>query len=319
MKNPDEREIIKIFQRRIGTKFGFLADDVEVLKIGSLRLVVKSDMLVQSTDIPPGMRIGEIARKSLVACVSDFSCKGVRPFFATIALAMPRNFTRKMINELADGFLKGSKEFGLQIVGGDTNEGKEIIIEVSMFGTSNIKIPHRGGAKMGDIIIASGPFGYSSAGLKIVLEDYKADFQFIKRCKEAIFRPQPRLDFGLKAAKCFSSSMDSSDGLSITLNDMSEQSKKRFVITRLPIRNDVIKFAHQNKLSLENLVFCGGEEYEIIFTVSPKKLQKVRNLAKKMKIPLFEIGHVSTGKDVIFVENSKSKVIKRCGWTHLKS
>jgi thiamine-monophosphate kinase len=319
MKNPNEREIIKIFQHRFGKKFRFLADDVEVLRMGNSRFIVKSDMLVQSTDVPPGMKVNEIARKSLVSCVSDFSCKGVRPLFATIALAIPRNFTRKMINELADGFVKGSKEFELQIVGGDTNEGKEIVIEVSMFGTSNIKIPQRGGARVGDIIIVSGPFGYSSAGLKIVLEEYKADSQFLKRCKEVIFRPKPRLGFGLKAAKYFSSSMDSSDGLSITLNDMSEQSKKRFVITNLPIREDIIKFAHQNKTNLENLVFCGGEEYEIVFTLPPKNLQKVKNLAKKMKIPLFEIGRVSTGKSVIFAESDKSRIIKRCGWTHLGS
>ena len=226
----------------------FKPDDVEVLKIGSSKFIVKSDMLVQSTDVPPGMKIQEIARKSLVACVSDFACKGIKPSFATIALAIPRNFTLKMINELADGFLKGSKEFRLQIVGGDTNEGKEIVIEVSMFGVSNKKIPSRKGARIGDIILSSGPFGYSSAGLKIILDGNKGDIQFTKRCKKAIFLPHPRLDFGLKAAQYFSSSMDSSDGFSITLNEMSEQSKKKFVITNLPAENDVIKFARQNKI-----------------------------------------------------------------------
>jgi thiamine-monophosphate kinase len=319
MKSPDERKIIKTFQSRFGKKAGFLADDIEVLKIGSTRFIIKSDMLVQSTDVPTGMKIQEIARKSIVACISDFSCKGVKPSFATIALAIPRGFTQKMINQLAEGFASVSKEFGLQIVGGDTNEGKEIVIEVSMFGAANKKIPSRAGAKIGDIIITSGPFGYSSAGLKIVLGDYMADSYFTKRCKDTIFRPQPRLNFGLRAAKYFSSSMDSSDGLSITLNDMSEQSKKRFVITSIPTGDDVIKFAHQNKMNLEDLVFCGGEEYEIVATVPLKNLQKVNNLAKKMKVPLFEIGHVSSGKNVVFVKNNKSRVIERCGWIHLRS
>jgi thiamine-monophosphate kinase len=319
MKNPDEREIIKIFQSRFGKKSKFLSDDLEVLNIGSSRILVKSDMLVQSTDVPPGMKIQEIARKSLVACVSDFSCKGVKPSFATIALAIPCGFTQKMVNELADGLLKGSKEFNLQILGGDTNEGKELVIEVSMFGVSKNRMPRRSGSKIGDIILVSGPFGYSSAGLKIILNGLKVDSQFSKRCKEIVFRPQPRLDFGIKAAKYFSSSMDSSDGLSVTLNDMSEQSKKRFIITHLPTGNDVIKFAHQNELSLTNLVFCGGEEYEIVFTIPPTNLYKVKNLAKKMKVPLFEIGYVSAGKNVIFVENHKYTAIERCGWTHLRS
>lgn len=124
MKNPDEREIIKTFQKRF-EKSGFLADDVEVLKIGNSKFIVKSDMLVQSTDVPPGMKIVDIARKSLVACVSDFACKGIKPVFATISLAIPRGFTQKMINQLACGFASASKEFGLKIVGGDTNQGKE--------------------------------------------------------------------------------------------------------------------------------------------------------------------------------------------------
>ena len=319
MKKPDEIEIINIFQRRFGRKSRFHADDVEVLKIGKTKFIVKSDMLVQSTDMPKGMTLVEVARKSLVSCVSDFACKGIKPKYATIALAIPRSFTQKMIKDLASGFLLSSKEFGVRIVGGDTNEGKELIIEVSMFGASRQKIPSRGGAKVGDIIITSGPFGYSSIGLKIVLDGYKTNPQATKIFKKAIFRPKPKLDFGLKAAKYFSSSMDSSDGLAITLNDMSQQSKKKFVITKLPTGNDVIKFAHKNKMSLEDLVFCGGEEYEIVSTVHPSDLPKIKKMAKRMNISLSEIGHISNGKGVILVDNNRITAIKRCGWTHLRS
>ncbi len=319
MKSPDETKIIKTFQSRFGKKSRFQAEDVEVLKIKNTKFVVKSDMLVQSTDVPKGMKLEDVARKSLVACVSDFACKGIKPTFATIALAIPRSFTQKMINELAKGFLKASKEFGFHIVGGDTNEGQELVIEVSMFGAGDKKMPSRGGARIGDIIITSGPFGYSSAGLKLVLGNRKVKSQSADRFRKAIFRPNPRLDFGLRAARYFSSSMDSSDGLAITLNDMSKQSRKKFVITSLPTGNNVIKFAHQNKMNLKDLVFCGGEEYEIVFTAHPRDLNRIRSLAKKTDAPLYEIGHVSNGKNVILVENEKSRIIKRCGWTHLRS
>lgn len=318
MKNPDEQEIIKIFKRKFG-RSGFLDEDVEVLKIDNSRFIAKSDMLVQSTDVPPGMKMKEIARKSLVACVSDFACKGIKPSFATISLAIPQRFNKKMINQMADGFALASKEFGLKIVGGDTNQGKELIIEVSMFGAGNKKMPLRRGAKIGDIIVTSGPFGYSSSGLKIILEKYKASPQFLKKCKNQVMRPTPRLQFGLQAAKYFSSSMDSSDGLAITLNDMSEHSKSRFVIFGFPTKYDVIEFAARNKIDLKNLVFCGGEEYEIVFTVSPRYLDQVRQVAKKFKIPLFEIGFVARGKNVVLMEKFKPKRIKRCGWIHLRS
>ncbi|MDE1844799.1 MAG: thiamine-phosphate kinase [Thaumarchaeota archaeon] len=319
MKNPDEIKIIKTFQNRFGRKSKFQADDIEIIKIGNSKFVVKSDMLVQGTDVPEGMKLDEVARKSLVACVSDFACKGIKPVFCTIAIAIPQGFTQKMVNELASGFLRSSKEFGLHIIGGDTNEGKELVIEVSMFGPSSKKIPSRGNARVGDIIVTSGPFGYSSAGLKIILNGYKTSSQSAKIFRKAIFRPSPRLAFGLKAAKYFSSSMDSSDGLAITLDDMSRQSKKKFVITSLPTVNDIVKFAHQNKMNLKDLVFCGGEEYEIVFTIHPRDLNKVKSLAKKTNTPLFEIGHVSIGRNVILVDDGRSKAIKRCGWTHLRS
>jgi thiamine-monophosphate kinase len=318
MKNPDEKEIIKTFQKRFG-KTGFLADDVEVIKIGSSKFIAKSDMLVQSTDVPPRMKIADIARKSMVACVSDFSCKGVKPQFATISLSIPRGFTQKMINDLADGFASASKEFGLKIVGGDTNQGKELVIEVSMFGAGNKKIPSRGSAKIGDIIATSGPFGYSSSGLKIILNKYKANPRFLKKCMGKVMRSTPRLQFGLQAAKYFSSSMDSSDGLSITLNDMSEQSKKRFVIFGFPTEYDIVEFAAKNKIDLKDLVFCGGEEYEMVFTVSPLYLHQIRKIARKLQVPLFEIGYVAKGKDVVLMEKFKPKKIKRCGWIHLRS
>jgi thiamine-monophosphate kinase len=319
MKSLDETEIIKIFQRSFGKKGHFQADDIEVLRIGNNKIVTKSDMLVQSTDVLPGMKLEEIARKSIVSCVSDLACKGVRPRFATIALAVPHGFTKKQVNNLARGFLESSKEFGFHIIGGDTNEGKEIVIEISMFGAANKKMPSRSGAKSGDIIIASGPFGYTSAGLKIALEGYKSDHSSIKKFKDATFRAKPRLDFGLRAAEYFSSSMDSSDGLSITLDDMSRQSRKKFTVTNLPIDNHVIKFALKNKTSLERLVFCGGEEYEIVSTVHPRNLPRVREIARRTDTPLYEIGHVKDGRGVVFANNGKTKVIKRCGWTHLRS
>ncbi|MDE1866366.1 MAG: thiamine-phosphate kinase, partial [Thaumarchaeota archaeon] len=280
--------------------------------------VVKSDMLVQSTDVPLGMKLHQVARKSMVSCVSDFACKGIKPRYATISLAIPHGFTRKMISELANGFSTASKEFGVKIVGGDVNKGKEIVIEVSMFGIGDRIIP-RGGARNGDRIIVSGPFGYSSSGLKIILQNIRAHPKFVKKCKKSIFLPTPRLEFGLRSARYFSSSMDSSDGLSITLNDMSKLSKKRFVITKIPTGADVETFAKNKKVSLTDLVFCGGEEYEIVATVPTKNMNAVRRFAKRLHVPIFEIGHVTNGKNVVLRDKTQERILKRCGWVHLRS
>jgi thiamine-monophosphate kinase len=318
MRKPDELEIIKIFQNRFGRKSSFVANDLEFLKMSDVDFVVKSDMLVQGTDVPPGMKLRDISRKSIVSCVSDFACKGIRPRYATISLALPRGITKQKVNELAKGFTIASKQFGIKIVGGDINEGKEIVIDVSMFGVGK-NIVGRSGAKNGDIIITSGPFGYTSSGLEIILHNLKAKTRFLRNSRKSIFIPTPKLEFGLKAAKYFSSSMDSSDGLSITLNDMCAQSRKRFVITRLPVAKDIVEFARKNRISLIDLVFCGGEEYEIVATVSQKNLGLVRKHAQKFEIPYFEIGYVTGGKNVVLVDKEEEKIVKRCGWVHLKS
>ncbi|MDE2589199.1 MAG: thiamine-phosphate kinase, partial [Patescibacteria group bacterium] len=175
------------------------------------------------------------------------------------------------------------------------------------------------GAKKGDVIITSGPFGYSSSGLKIILGKIKAEPKFVKKCKKSVFLPTPRLEFGLRAARYFSSSMDSSDGLSITLNDMSKLSKKRFVITKIPTGADVETFAKNKKVSLTDLVFCGGEEYEIVATVPTKNMNAVRRFAKRLHVPIFEIGHVTNGKNVFLRDKTQERILKRCGWVHLRS
>ena len=86
--------------------------------------------------------------------------------------------------------------------------------------------------------------------------------------------------------------MDSSDGLSSTLHEMSKQSKKKFILTKLPTNQDVFEFAKNNRMDPLDLVFNGGEEYEIVATVNPKFLSKIKSNAKAQKISLFEIGYV---------------------------
>ena len=318
MNKPDEIEIIKIFQQSFGKKSKFVPEDVEILRMNKAVVIAKSDMLVESTDVPPGMKIKEIARKSIVACVSDFACKGIKPQYATVSLAIPKGFSRSKIKKLSAGFSMSSKEFGIKIVGGDVNEGKEIVIDVSMFGISK-KIVRRSGARINDVIITSGPFGYCSAGLKIILNRFKADTKFTKKCKQYVNKPTPRLEFGIGISDYISSSMDSSDGLSATLNEMSRQSRKKFVITKLPTKPDVEKFAETNKIKLLDLVFCGGEEYEIVATVPKYNLGKVRQMAKIHKIPLFEIGYVTNGLNVVYHQKNKLIPVKKCGWLHFRS
>ena len=314
MSKLNENDIIKIFQKNLGNK-KFISEDVEVFKLGKIYFVAKTDTLVESTDIPAKMKIHYAARKSVVACVSDFTAKGVKPLFGIVSVTIPKTFSKKKIEELARSLGHASREFGFRILGGDTNEGKEMVIQVSLFGMTD-KIILRQGAKVGDLIFVSGPFGYSAAGLMILQNQKKASKKFANKAKNAFLKPRPKMKFGLSNKDYFSSSMDSSDGLAITLHEMSKQSKKRFNVTNLPVNQDLIDFAKDNRVNLLDLIFLGGEEYEIVFTAPKKNKNKIIKRAKIQRIPLKEIGYVSKGKGVVYHKEKKSIEIKNKGWKH---
>jgi thiamine-monophosphate kinase len=315
MSRLTEKKIIEIFQSRLNHKF--VSEDVEYFKIGKKYFVLKIDTLVESTDIPKNTSLQYAARKSVISCISDFAAKGIKPNFGIVSVVLPRKLSKKKIEDLAIGFRKASKEFGIKILGGDTNEGKEISISFTLFGITN-KIIKRKGAKLNDIIISSGPFGYSSAGLFILQKKKKHSQSFGTKAKNAVLNPKSRLMFGLKNKNYFSSSMDSSDGLSTTLNEMAEQSKRKFIITDIPAQRDIFDFATSNRLDPMNLIFNGGEEYEIIATVNPSDLAKIKKYAKIHHIQLYEIGYVTKGNGVYLQKNSRFIKIKDKGWHHFQ-
>ena len=316
MTKLDESSIIKIFQNRLGKK-KIVSEDVEIFNLGKIKIVAKTDTLVESTDIPPKMKLSDAARKSIVACVSDFAAKGVKPKYGIISINLPKTISRSKINEIASGFRKACNDYDISILGGDTNEGKEIVFNVCIFGITD-RIVTRKGSKNGDIVFVTGPFGYTSAGLNMLLGKKKGKESFTKKSIKSVINPKPKLDFGLKNKKYFSSSMDSSDGLSTTLNEMSKQSKNKFIINNIPSMKDLEDFVKSQKLNLNDLIFHGGEEYEFIFTTSPKHRNIIKKNAKFSKTPIIEIGYVTSGKGV-FVEKQDNIVrLRDSGWKHFR-
>ena len=317
MKRLDEAEIIKIFQKGFGKK-DFESEDVEVLSLDKIKIVAKTDTMVESTDMPPKMKLSDAARKSVIACVSDFAAKGVKPKYGIISVNLPKTISRPKINEIVSGFKKACKEFDISIIGGDTNGGKEIVFNVCLFGITDKKIVKRKNSKKGDLIFVTGPFGYTSAGLDMLLGKKKGKKMFVKKAIKSFVNPIPSLDFGLKNKKYFSSSMDSSDGLSTTLNEMSRQSKNKFIINKIPALKDLKDYAKSYKLDLNNLVFNGGEEYEFIFTTSPKHKKIIERNALLLKTQIIEIGYVASGKGVHVEKDDNNNLfcLKDSGWKH---
>jgi thiamine-monophosphate kinase len=316
MTKLDEKQIIRIFANKLGISN---LNDVALLDKG---IVMKSDMLVASTDIPRGMEAWQAARKSIVSCVSDLAAKGVRPHAAVISLGIPNSYSmlRPYIEGLAEGFAIASKEFGVKIVGGDTNEASELVIDCSMIGFSTFKVPTRSGAKPGDYVIVSGPFGFAPAGLAILLQNTitvssSNSVTFRKHAVKSVLEPYPRQSFGLALARYFSSSIDSSDGLAVSLYELASHSEEvDIIIYNIPFVEGLDEFAQENSLDKNELVFHGGEEYEIVATISPTTISQAEAAARKAGVNLHVIGRVEKGSGKVFARN---RLLENRGYMHL--
>lgn len=309
MTRLDEKEIIAIFSRALG-----IGDLDDVATIGA-RLVFKADMLVASTDVPEQMTARQVARKSIVSCASDLAAKGARPVAAMISLGLPAGITRGYVAELAAGFRLASQEFGVKIVGGDTNLAKELIIDCSMVGAAR-DVPKRSGARPGNIVIASGRFGYPASGLAIMLNGARAQGLFRKPAVDSVLEPAPRQAFGRALARYFTSSIDSSDGLATSLYEIALQSKVDIDVDYGAVKAEGVDgFAQANGLDAHELVFHGGEEYEIIATVPKPLLPKARAAAKKAGCELCVIGSVKKGTGNVTADK---KPLENRGYLHFK-
>jgi len=314
MNKLNEKKIIELMNEK---KRKRMSEDVEVFRLGNEKYAVCVDTLVESTDIPKGSRLVDISRKSVVSSVSDFAAKGIIPKFCIISLTLPKTISKKHVKDISRGFSDACKEFKIQLLGGDTNQGKEISIHVVLFGRLK-KYVKRKNARIGDLVCTTGAFGYTSAALDIILKKKKSSKIFSKKSKDLFYRPNPRLKFGMKSVNHITSCMDSSDGLSSCLNEMSRQSKKKFVITKYPSNDDVREFSKKNRINLKKLVLDGGEEFELVFTIPPKNLTKILRIARESNIKIFQIGHVTKGNGAFFDDEKESFRIKDKGWEHFR-
>ena len=321
-----ERKIIEIIQRqldmmpRMPVQFG---DDVSAFEIEKEKLVVlKTDMLVDRTDAPPGMTFRQTARKAVVMNVSDFAAKGVKPVAALVALGLPRGITKRDVEEIGAGLNDGAHEYGTYIIGGDTGEASDLVIAVSLFGlAARDTLMLRSGAKPGDLIGVTGLFGKTSAGLRILVKDLKAPKSIRKTLIDSVFMPTARLKEGLALVEtgAVTASIDSSDGLAWSLHEIARSSQVGISIDLLPAADQCRTFAISNKLDLTELTLYGGEEYELVLTVKPRMWRKAQEAVENVGGSLFKIGKVTSEKSVVLAKNGKHIPIDARGYEHFKS
>ncbi|MDG7009004.1 MAG: thiamine-phosphate kinase [Nitrososphaerota archaeon] len=303
---------------RLPRGYSRIGDDVAAFPSRSGKVVFKTDMLVERTDVPAGMTYRQAARKVVAMCVSDFAAKGVRPDAFMVSIGLRKGVSRREVEELSVGLQDAEKRWGVHLVGGDTNESDELVIDCAMVGFAD-RVVTRDGAAPGDVLVVSGPFGYPPSGLRILTSGAKAGQKLGRRATRSVLEPNPNLEAGLALAPFLTSSMDSSDGLARSVHTLARESGVGFEITRLPVGEGVESFASANSLDAERLVLEGGEEYVIVGTVRKSKLQKASAAAKKAGGKLIVIGSANGRKGrVVLRTDDAVRPLRDEGWLHLR-
>jgi thiamine-monophosphate kinase len=323
--SPTERQVIQTILDKV-TKYPKMllpyGDDAVAIPCGAGAAVLKADMLVKATDIPQGMTIRQMAMKAVTATVSDMAAKGVQPTALLISLALPSNTTPGQVEELASGLNEAAALYDTYILGGDVNEGSDIIIDCIAFGhVDPTKLTPRNGAQPGDIVATTGFYGGPPAALKLLQERVGKDLpqSIQEKLLTSLYEPRAHLKEGLRLAGLASASIDSSDGLVWSLHEISDMSHIKILLSDIPVSSEVYYFADRTGSNPLDLAFYGGEEYTLIVTIPPQRWEQALQAIKSIGGQLYKIGTTTTGEGLYYKESDGSlRKLKVKGWEHLK-
>ncbi len=308
-----------------------VGDDAAIIDIGKEYMIISTDLLLENVHFDLSyFPLKHLGYKAVTVNLSDICAMNAIPKQITVSIAISNRFSVEAIEELYKGIKKACKEYNIDLIGGDTSSSMSgLLISITAIGTCDKKsVTKRSGAKTNDIICVTGNLGAAYLGLKVlslekkilleddniqpILEEYKYVIQ------EQML-PRPRIDIIEKFKKLDikpTSMIDISDGLASELLHISKMSKVGVSIfeDKIPIDSEVNKIAE--KLNLNPLIcaFNGGEDYELLFTISQKGFDKI-----KTDEDISYIGYVNE-KDkgnYLLTKAGESIEIEAQGWKHI--
>ncbi len=272
--------IIRRIAQILGSKY--LGDDCAVLDNGVDYLVVTTDMLHRTTDFPREMSGEDIGWMSVAVSLSDVAAMGARPIGVVAAMGIPGETEMSFIEGIARGMRDCARAYGTEVVGGDTDQHAELTIVTSAMGrVDKDKVKLRSGAKVGDLLCVTGYLGTPAAAYKVLIEGREAPEEDKRVLIDGFFRPKPRIEEGVRLSKYpeVTAMMDVSDGLGKSVYELSSSSHVGFLVDadRLPVREEAKKLA-KDRGELLDMAICFGGEFELLFTMSPTGLDKVKDV-----------------------------------------
>ncbi len=276
-------------------------------------LVVNVDTFVKSTDAPPLMTFYYMGVKTVIMTLSDLMAKGAIPKYFLLSASLPSDLKVEDLEQILSGVKDTCYKFNVKFSGGDLGSAPDVILTGIGIGYAR-RLLNRSSAEPGDYVWVTGYFGLTGAALHYLLKQGRVlNKKVLNKIIDYFLNPPICLNDGLAVSSVAKAAMDSSDGLAITLWTIAKQSKVKIVIEKLPLTREVIKYALWNNLDPRDLVFYGGEEFEIVFTSSLPEEEIINNFKKLgARIPI-RIGVVEEGSGVFF----NGKLLENKGWEHL--
>ena len=309
-----------------------VGDDAAVFLNGDICTLITTDLLVEGIHFnliyTPLKHLGY---KSVVVNLSDIYAMNAVPKYITVSLAISNKFTVEALEQLYEGIRIACERFGVELIGGDTSSSLSgLFINITAIGQAKKdEIVYRSGAKKNDLICVSGDLGASYMGLQLLereKEVFLADSSIQPELEgyeyviERQLKPEPRRDIIEKFHQFDirpNAMIDISDGLSSELLHLCKNSKLGCAIyeDKIPVSPQTKELAEMFRLDYLIPVLNGGEDYELLFTVTLDK----RNIVEKIPdCSIIGYMHADSNYRVLISRNGMESKLIAQGWNALQ-
>jgi thiamine-monophosphate kinase len=303
-----------------------IGDDCAVLaKDAKTDLVITTDLLVEDVDFRLDWTKPEfLGHKALAVSLSDVGAMGAKPVWAMLSIGVPESvWNTGFVDEFYKGWFALAKKFNVELIGGDVSRtpGKIVIDSIAAGETRKGKAVLRSGAKAGDLIFVTGALGGAARGLELLEKGEKVKKgakNFVQNLLLRQLKPNPQVEIGqiLGAKNLATAMIDLSDGISSDLKHLCRASKvgAKIFAEKVPFDKNLeaVTKSFQEKL---NCALNGGEDFELLFTVSRKK--KFRLEKELQNFPFSCIGEVTANAEIIeLIKDVETTVLEPKGFRH---
>ncbi len=284
-------------------------------------LVLKTDAIVGNVHFFPDDPPGQLARKALRVNLSDLAAKGARPLGYLLSLILPGEVSESWLASFTAGLQADAETYGCPLFGGDTDRTPgPLTISIAMFGAVPTgTMVRRAGAKPGDRVMVTGTIGDAALGLQLRRgAAWKVALDAREYLLSRYLLPQPRNALAEALRTHASAAMDISDGLAGDLTKLCSVSgvAATIQVAKVPL-SDAARGALSAAPSLIETILAGGDDYEILCTVAPDRVENFRAAAAAANVSLTEIGAISGGGGAQFLDaDNKPLTLSRLSYSH---